>query len=411
MRRIVARSILLIGALAACAPAPPPSATPVPPARTPILLGPTSTIPPRPSPAPIATGTPTPIPIPTVSAEEWSLGPAGAPIEFLVYSDFQSPNAAFGLLSLLTAYDRHPGDLRIVFRQFPVLPEYDKDSLAGQAAEAAGRQGLFWPMVRLLAEQYQDWSVLPPDGFTEWLNERVPSLGVDLESFQQDMSTGRYAALMVSDFQEASALGVPGVPTIFMNGVPLRFSPTPLQVESAVRLELLASETFAEPPDPVIDPSAGYSAVLVLPKGDVVLQLFPASAPEAVNSFVFLARQGWFDGMPIYAVTPGVEVESGDPSGTGLGDPGYHLPDEIDPNLDFESAGMVALVSAGPGTGGSRFFITLEPLPSLNGSRTIFGRVVEGLEILQSLEARDPAVDLLTPGAVKIRQVRVETSG
>jgi len=112
--------------------------------------------------------------------------------------------------------------------------------------------------------------------------------------------------------------------------------------------------------------------------------------------------------MTIFRVEPGALVETGDPSDTGFGDAGYHLPDEIDAAWNFDEAGVVALSSAGPGSGGSRFFITLQPLPLLNGSRTVFGRVVEGLDLLMDLPAREPAIDLLSPDAAIVRRVRIE---
>jgi cyclophilin family peptidyl-prolyl cis-trans isomerase len=343
-----------------------------------------------------------------VGSDDRRLGPDTAPLELLVYSDFQSPNAAFGLADLLAVFDRHPEDIQLVFRHFPILPEYDKDSLAGQAAEAAGRQGLFWAMVRHLASRYPDWSVLPPEGFRQWLAEEAPGLGLDPAEFSADLDGGRFAPLMVEAFQEASGAGIPGVPTVFLNRVPLRLSLTALNLESAVRLELLAQDQYAEAPPMEIDPTHGYTAYLEFDQSEVVVQLLPQAAPGAVNSFVFLARQGWFDGMTFFRVEPGALVESGDPSDTGFGDAGYHLPDEIDPAWTFDEAGVAALSSVGPGSGGSRFFITLQPLPLLNGSRTVFGRVVEGLDLLGGLPARDPALDLLSPDGTVIRRVRIE---
>ena len=127
-----------------------------------------------------------------------------------------------------------------------------------------------------------------------------------------------------------------------------------------------------------------------------------------MNSFVFLAREGWYDGVGLFRIEPSALVESGDPSETGFGDAGYHLPDEIDPRWTFDEPGILALSSAGPGSGGSRFFITLTPLPLLTGSRTIFGRVVEGLELLSGLPGRDPTLDLLSPRAAVIRHIRIE---
>jgi peptidyl-prolyl cis-trans isomerase B (cyclophilin B) len=306
--------------------------------------------------------------------------------------------------------DRHPGQVELVFRHFPVVAEFDKDSLAGQAAEAAGRQGLFWEMARLLVERHAEWSILPPEGFREWLYEESASLGLDPSEFRSDIDGGRYAAFLAEAFHLASTAGVPGLPTILLNGVPLRLAPTEINLESAVRLDLLASRQFVEEPPFALDPAAGYTVTFETTAGEIVVQLFPASAPRAVNSLVFLAGQGWFDRTTFYRVEPGFLVEAGDPSETGFGDPGYHLPDEIDASLRFDQPGMLALSSAGPGTGGSRFVITLRPVPDWDGTRTIFGRVVEGLDLLVALPSRDPALHLLEPADAVIRRVRIEVT-
>jgi cyclophilin family peptidyl-prolyl cis-trans isomerase len=118
----------------------------------------------------------------------------------------------------------------------------------------------------------------------------------------------------------------------------------------------------------------------------------------AVNSFVFLARQGWFDGSIFHRVLPGNLAETGDPSGTGLGGPGYFFATELDPALTFGEAGVVALSSAGMGTNGSQFFISLAPLPQFDGTRTIFGRWSRGLGDPAGLRRRDPLFDLWSPG-------------
>ncbi|MBM2844647.1 MAG: ppiB, partial [Anaerolineales bacterium] len=216
--------------------------------RTPIRLGPTSTSAPVPTSPPAPPEEPTSVPIPPVGSDDWRLGPDGASVELLVYADFQSPNAALGLADLLGVHDRHNEEVQVIFRHFPVLPVYNKDSLAGQAAEAAGRQGLFWEMVRLLTSRYPEWSVLPPEGFREWLSEQALELGLDPAGFAADLDGGRFAPLMVEAFQEASEAGIPGVPTVFLNGVPLRLSLTPLNLEAAVRLELLTQRQYDEAP-------------------------------------------------------------------------------------------------------------------------------------------------------------------
>lgn len=416
MRRAeLAAWAIVIGTLAgACGPASPasPSVASSPAAtRTPLRLGPSPT-PTTTRPTPTSPpATPTLLPLPDVSLSDWSLGPDGAPATLLVYSDFQSSGAADLLQTLFSLTDRHPDDLRLVFRHLPLVHAFDKDSLAGQAAEAAGALGGFWQMARALAERRAEWSVLPPGDFVPWVTDLAGELGLDVEAFRSDLDNGRYAAFMMATYEEAIASGLPGGPVLYLNGSLVRVPPTPLNLEAAVRLQVLSASTFQNPPAMSLRAGADYFATFVFDEGEVVAQLLPDVAPEAVNSFVFLARQGWFDDTLIYRVVPGRWIEAGDPSATGLGDSGYHLPDEIDASWTFDDDGRLALASVGPGTGSSRFLITLAPLPELNGTRTIFGRILRGLDFLQGLAARDPAEALLDPNGVVLKKVLVETEG
>jgi cyclophilin family peptidyl-prolyl cis-trans isomerase/protein-disulfide isomerase len=407
-RRLAAGSLVACALLGACISSTPSApATVLGPTRTPLQLGPA--ISPTPPPA---TGTPLPptptlLPLPDISASDWSVGPSDAAVTLLIYADFQPSSSASLLRILFGIVDRHPDDLRLVFRHLPQIPSFDKDSLAGQAVEAAGAQGAFWPMARALVERHAEWSVLSPGDFTPWLVSLAGALGLNVDEFQSDLQNGRYAAFMMATYQEAIASGLPGGPLLYLNGSLVRLPPTEINLESAVRLEALSARAFAQEPPMALRSNADYFATFVFDGGEVEVQLLPDVAPQAVNSFVFLARQGWFDGTTIYRVVPGGWIEAGDPSATGLGDPGYHLPDEIDPSWTFDEAGRVALASVGPGTSGSRFLITLAPLPDLNGTRTIFGRVLRGLDYLQGLSARDPLENLLDPGIV-LRSVRIE---
>ncbi len=302
----------------------------------------------------------------------------------------------------------HPEDLRVILRHFPLLPIHDKASLAGQAAEAAGAQGSFWFMHDLLFARYGEWVSLSPEDFQEWLLNASSDLGLDVQQFRNDLESGRYIQTMQDAFHGAIASGITGTPYIVLNGFLFQLEPNLTNLEASIRLEILADQKYEiYPPMSLVD-GALYIAHLHLPSGDVVIQLYPDYAPLAVNSFVFLAREGWFDENPIHRVLPGTLVESGDPSATGFGEPGYHFATEIDDALTFDNTGMVALTSTGPGTNGSQFFITLTPLPELNNSRTIFGRVTQGLDLLKSLQGRQPIDDLLTPPEALIISVTIE---
>lgn len=165
-------------------------------------------------------------------------------------------------------------------------------------------------------------------------------------------------------------------------------------------------KSFSTPPPMSIDPEKRYIATLVTEKGQIQVELFPKEAPQTVNSFVFLAREGFYDGITWHRVIPGFVAQTGDPTGTGTGGPGYQIPDEIS-NLRFET-GTVGMANAGPNTNGSQFFITYAPQPSLNGRYTVFGRVLSGFDVLQALTPRDPQTNpRATPGD-KLLSVRIE---
>jgi peptidylprolyl isomerase len=145
-------------------------------------------------------------------------------------------------------------------------------------------------------------------------------------------------------------------------------------------------------PPMTVDTSKEYFATFKMAKGgEFVVQLFPDKAPKTVNSFVFLAKDKFYDGTTFHRVLEGFMAQGGDPTGTGMGGPGYQF--EYEPNdLTFDKAGVVAMANSGPATptNGSQFFITFGPTPHLDGGYTIFGQVVEGMDVVNSLTRRDP---------------------
>jgi peptidylprolyl isomerase len=152
-----------------------------------------------------------------------------------------------------------------------------------------------------------------------------------------------------------------------------------------------ATLQYSELPPMTIDPAKQYFATVKLVKGgEFVIQLFPDKAPATVNSFVFLAKQGYFHCVTFHRVLENFMAQGGDPTGTGMGGPGYNLPDEIT-DLTFDKAGVVAMANSGvPNSGGSQFFITFGPQEYLNGGYTIFGQVTSGMEVVNSITLRDP---------------------
>lgn len=168
----------------------------------------------------------------------------------------------------------------------------------------------------------------------------------------------------------------------------------------------MTHETYDNPPQMALDPDSEYYANFVTGKGEIKVRLFSAEAPDTVNNFVFLAREGYFDGTTFHRVIKDFMAQAGDPTGTGTGGPGYRIPDELHPDLRHDKPGVLSMANAGPDTGGSQFFITHGPTPWLDGRHAVFGEVVEGMDVVHALRERDPQRDS-EPGDT-IERVEVE---
>ncbi|MGA7193268.1 MAG: peptidylprolyl isomerase [Anaerolineales bacterium] len=165
------------------------------------------------------------------------------------------------------------------------------------------------------------------------------------------------------------------------------------QASSAVAVPTVKNLQWTSAPAMTIDTTKQYFATITMAKGGVfVIQLYANKAPITVNSFVFLAQQGFYNGVTFHRVLDGFMAQGGDPTGTGGGGPGYQY--AYEPNdLKFDKAGVVAMANTGPATptNGSQFFITFAPQPSLDGGYTIFGQVISGMDVINGITRRDPA--------------------
>jgi cyclophilin family peptidyl-prolyl cis-trans isomerase len=133
-----------------------------------------------------------------------------------------------------------------------------------------------------------------------------------------------------------------------------------------------------------------YRAELHTNRGTMVVELYQDHTPRTVNNFVFLALQRYYDGVPFHRVLDDFMAQTGDATGTGRGGPGYQFPDEVVPDLRHDGKGVVSMANAGPGTNGSQFFITFTATPWLDGKHTVFGQVIDGLDVLDALTRIDP---------------------
>jgi cyclophilin family peptidyl-prolyl cis-trans isomerase len=161
-------------------------------------------------------------------------------------------------------------------------------------------------------------------------------------------------------------------------------------------------------PSGALDTTKTYTAVLKTEAGDITVELYADRAPRTVENFVNLSRSGFYDGTTFHRVINGFMAQGGDPTGTGTGGPGYQFEDEFHPSLRHDSAGVLSMANAGPGTNGSQFFITHGPTPHLDDRHSVFGKVVDGMDAVRRIRERDPQRDR-EPGT-RIESIEIKES-
>jgi len=324
-------------------------------------------------------------------------GPADAPVTIIAFSDYQCLQCAFLASSLKQIRLTHLLDVRLIYLHSP-QENRDKDYLAIQAVEAADLQNKFWEMHDLLFEKQTEWSAVAPEAFKAWATAQAVSLGMDSSRFQADFEGSVVGDRLQQAIQFTADAQLNSPPRLFVNSAtPYTSLADFASLDMVVRMKALAVRQFSSCPTVDINSLSQYLINMHTSKGDVSLQLFPEIAPLAVNNFLFLIRNGWFKGITFYRVLTDQRVMSGDPSETGFGNPGYLFETEIAPGLRFDQPGMLAMDNDGPGTNGSRFFITLAAAPQLDGQYTIFGQVLSGLDVLASLSPRNPMPGVYLP--------------
>lgn len=170
-----------------------------------------------------------------------------------------------------------------------------------------------------------------------------------------------------------------------------RFVPKSYGVACEAFDDIPAAVFYESAPPQRINESSTYLATVEMENGGTfVIELFADKAPITVNNFVFLSCKGYYDGITFHRVLDGFMAQGGDPTGTGSGGPGYSFEDEFSDDLTFDREGLLAMANSGPNTNGSQFFITYAPTPHLNGLHTIFGEVIEGMDVVNALTRRDP---------------------
>ena len=374
-----------------------PTATPQKPTATAPAQPPTPTPTPIPGGCMVTDILPAPDPaFPPVTDADWQKGAKDAVVTIMEYSDFQCPYCAQSAPLLANVLKANGQDVRIVYRHFP-LNIHDKALISAQAAEAAGLQGKFWEMHDLLFAKQSEWSAFNTQKFVEWVGEQAKSIsGLDAAKFAQELNSQNVAERVTKALQSAESIGLNSTPFIIFNGRAFGGNPDEATLNEIVRIykqvtvAIKPIRSTACPPQ-TLDAKKQYSATITTTKGDFEMALYADKAPLAVNSFIYLAKRGWYNNVPFHRVIDQFVAQTGDPSGTGLGTPGYQFNNEINSTLKFDKAGVVGLANTGEAnTNGSQFFITFAPVPDLDGEYTVFGQVTSGMDVLLKLTVRDP---------------------
>ncbi len=258
------------------------------------------------------------------------------------------------------------------------------------------------------------------------LDAAAREVGLNVEQFSACKTENRYADAVVDASSAAYQRGVTATPTFFVNGQKVQGNnpdeirrlieealsggqPAETTQQGAISMPKNPADRngmYTAPPALVIDPAKTYIATIVTAKGDIVVELFADKVPNTVNNFVFLAREGFYDNTTFHRVIADFMAQAGDPTGTGRGGPGYRFADEFDTTLKHDGPGVLSMANAGPNTNGSQFFITFVETSWLDGRHAVFGKVIEGLDVLKSISLRDPQT-AATSGDL-IKTIRIE---
>jgi len=324
------------------------------------------------------------------------------------YIDYQDPRSALFVEGIRQLVEEHPKEVRWLSRTFPLISINDKAAIAAQAAEAATEQDKFWEVHDLLFKQQANWLTLSAADFEQWIGAQASALGMNVDRFQSDLKSEDTVARVHKAWEDGQKMGLPGTPLILINGQIYGGPRDYNSLNDILQLILLGKRQFSACPPVTVQSNSQYIATLHTEKGDITIQLFADKAPFTVNSFLFLAKNGWYDNITFHRVIPDLFAQSGDPSGTGKGNPGYYIVTEIDPALQFNKPGMVAMVNSGPDTSGSQFFITYAPTTQFDGQFTIFGEVLSGMDVLKQLTPRDAQPGAATPPGDKLLNITIE---
>lgn len=344
---------------------------------------------------------------PEVSGDDWTKGPEDAILTVMEYTDFFCPYCGMAYAELETLIEKYPDDVRLVYRPLPLDSLHPTAPLAAYAAESAGMQGKFWEMYDAIFLNREVLSSLTAEEFTEWLKTTAADIGMDVDQFAADIASEDVINKITTAQQTMFEAGVSSTPTVLVNGRPVGNWQS-AYLSNFIEVMKAEKDMVTECPPFVIDQDKEYTATITTEKGDLVLELYPEAAPLAVNSFVYLAREGFYNDVTFHRVYHNFMAQTGDPTGTGWSGAGYQYREEIVPELTYDEAYMVGVARGqAEGSSGSQFFITYVPYPSLNGGYTIFGKLIDGIDVFEQITERDADNNPDAPEGDKIISIEI----
>lgn len=260
-----------------------------------------------------------------ISAKDHVKGPENAVMTLIEYADFQCPGCSFAYKDLRAYAEKHPDEVRIVYRHYP-LSMHELALPAAHFAEAAGIQGYFFEAADLMYENQSSWSSKSEAGFEKWFLENIESVaeGIDTEKLLQDYNDEKLHENLLSDLEKAVDSGlIASTPSIMLNYSPFANSFSESTTDKWLEIFRFKDKLFTECPEFQIDLNKKYRAEVETTKGTFEIELYAENAPLAVSNFIFLSENGWYDDMPISAVVHDYAVQFGDPSASGYLNAGY----------------------------------------------------------------------------------------
>jgi cyclophilin family peptidyl-prolyl cis-trans isomerase/protein-disulfide isomerase len=334
--------------------------------------------------------------VPAVTDADLSYGPADAKYTIITYSNFTCSHCANLEPVLETLQQLYPQDVRIVFRYVTTGGVSD---IAAQAAEAANNQGKFNEMKDALFANQATWYYYSEDEFRTWLGDQATAFGMDVDQFNTDMVDENLLNKITFNRSQVDDLGITGTPTLYVND--RQYSPyqdrSIYTLATMVNVMNIADKKLAACPAVDTNSTKDLQAVISTDKGDIVVDLYEDSAPYTVAYFKYLADSGWYDANQIFVSTDEYII-SGDPSNTLYGGPGFVFYNEYTAEQTLDEGGLlVSFNRLGTGYNSGSFMLTKTAVADFSGDLTVFGKVVEGMDVLNALTDRPYSLDPADP--------------